>query len=148
MDEMKKLELFLDVQRTCMKTLWHQENGLDMENMIDEPHLTMSMFNSDDFSDNETAMVLEIHEALDEPISSGSINLHLRPELFFVSLEPPKGEPTVVLLDKPTKGQVFVELEKYFRSLGSPATDKQFFEGLVNVQGGQPNVDVTPFMGS
>lgn len=152
MEHKDHISVFLDVLRTCIRNAWHEELGLGSEveddPEWDQPKLTFSMFNSNEFTDDEFEMVHDIHQAFDEPLTSHPIRLHLSPDRFFVGYDSQESERTVVTIETPTPLKVFTAVENYYRELGCPETDKVFVEALIPLDRNGSPEDVTIFMGS
>lgn len=150
----KKYELFIDVMETCIRTAWHNEIGIapDDDDSVDpdliDPKLTFAMFTAGDFPDDETAMIMEIHEELETPMFSHPIRLHLSPALFFVGYDSDDSEILVVDMDNPTPQAIFAAVEIYYRKLGCPATDKLFVGRPMPVSRDGNREDLTVFMES
>lgn len=152
MAEKDPFELFLDVLDTCVVSAWYEANGWDIGNRdhaeLERPNLTFSMLSIEGFSEDETTLVHEIHDALDSRAAPMAVNLHLFPEMFEVGGMPNKDTAKIVRLENPTLIRVFSEVENYYRSLGCPDTDKRFVESMYHPDATWPAEDMIVFMGS
>lgn len=155
MKQENKIEIFHDVMETCIHQCWLVYLGIDTEipenkeiAEATKPALTFAMFSYKNFPDDDVQMVHAIHDKLDAPMKSHPINLHLSPDIFFPSYQADAREMEVITLDNPTPVEVFLQVETYYLGLGSPETDKIYFEGISPMsEGGSPS-DFKPFMGS
>lgn len=153
MEQQQKIDLFLSVMETCIRTAWHNELGIspdDEENPDpdwDSPKLTFAMFSGIYYPDDETEMIFEIHDTLEEPMVSHPIKLHLSPENFGLDNDGNQFDIRVVTLDKPTPQAVFTAVEAYYRDLGCPPTDKRFVEMVMPLKR-DSTTDYRIFMGS
>lgn len=130
-----KIDLFLEVLNHCVVREWYNANGWSIgdDDVIEElegPELTFSMVSAGDYPDDETAMIVAIHEDLESRVAPTPINLHMHPGMFYVGHSVDKKDMHVVRIENPTMINVFKEVEAYYRSLGCPETDKRFVEGV------------------